>query len=192
MTEQTVVLIKPDGVKRGIIGEILTRFEKVGLKIVSMKMIWVEKDVVGKHYADKEDYLKSIGEKTLENYKKYGLDANEALGTQNPLDIGKKVRQWNIEFMSSGPVVAMLLEAPCVVEIVRKIVGSTFPQNAPPGTIRGDYSFDSAFFSNVGKRTTRNVVHASGTVEEAQFEKELWFKNKDIYSYKTVSEVFFE
>jgi nucleoside-diphosphate kinase len=192
MTEQTVVLIKPDGVKRGLIGEIITKFEKVGLKIISMKMIWVEKDLVGKHYADKEDYLRGVGEKTLQNYMKYGVDPNETLGTADPLEIGKKVRQWNMEFMSSGPVVAMLIEAPCVVEIVRKIVGSTFPQNAQPGTIRGDYSFDSAFFSNIGKRTTRNIVHASGSVEEAQFEKELWFKEKDIYSYKTVSEIFFE
>jgi nucleoside-diphosphate kinase len=90
MIEQTVVLIKPDGIARGLIGELISRFEKVGLKIVAMKMIWVEKDVIGKHYSDNEEYLKSIGIKTLENYEKYGFDANESLGTHDPLEIEEK------------------------------------------------------------------------------------------------------
>jgi len=192
MTEKTVVLIKPDGIARSLVGEIITRFEKVGLKIVAMKMIWVEKDLVGKHYSDNTEYLKSIGEKTLQNYEKYGLDPNESLGTKDPVKIGEKVRGMNMEFMSSGPVLAMLLEAPGVVELVRKMVGSTFPQAATPGTIRGDYSYDSAYNSNVSKRTVRNLVHASGNVEEAEFERKLWFKETEIYKYKILSESFFE
>lgn len=192
MAEKTVVLVKPDGVKRGLVGEIITRFEKIGLKIVAMKMIWVEADLVGKHYSDNEAYLRGVGEKTLSNYEKYGVDPNETLGTMDALEIGKKVRNWNMEFMSSGPVVAMLIEANGAVELVRKIVGSTFPQNATPGTIRGDYSYDSSYASNVSKRTTRNLVHASGTVEEAEFERQLWFKESEIYSYKNLADVFFE
>jgi nucleoside-diphosphate kinase len=192
MTEQSVVLIKPDGISRGLVGEIITRFEKIGIKIVAMKMIWVEKDIVGKHYSDNEDYLKSVGDKTLLNYQKYGVDPNETLGTKDPIEIGRKVRSWNMEFMSSGPVLAILLQAPGVVEIVRKIVGSTFPQTATPGTIRGDYSYDSAYISNMTKRTTRNLVHASGTVEEAEFERKLWFKESEIYDYKILAEKFFE
>ena len=109
MTEQTVVLIKPDGVRKGIIGEVLARFERVGLKLVASKMIWVDKTFVGKHYKDDDAYHKSVGEKTLENYQKYGMDAKENLGTKNPIEIGQIVRKWNMEFLSSGPVFAMLL-----------------------------------------------------------------------------------
>ena len=181
--EQTIVLVKPDGVKKGIMGNILARFERVGLKLVAGKLIWVNKTLVGKHYPHEEAYLKSVGAKTLENYQKYGLDAGENLGTKDPVKIGEMVRMWNMEFLSSGPVFAMLLEGPNAVMIVRKIVGHTFPSEAMPGTIRGDFSFDSAYDSNLQKRTTRNIIHASGSVKEAQFEKKLWFKRGEIYSY---------
>ncbi len=186
--EQSVVLIKPDGVKRGLIGEIIRRIERAGLKIMAMKMVWVDKDLVGKHYTNKKSYLLSVGEKTLETYKKYGKDPKEELGTKNPLEIGKLVRNWNMEFLSSGPVVAILWEGPSAIEIVRKIVGSTFPASAPPGTIRGDYSFDSAQFSNASKRTVRNLIHASGDPKEAKFERQLWFHEEEIYSYQRSEE----
>lgn len=182
--EKTVVLIKPDGVRKGIIGEVVHRFERVGLKIIAAKMIWVDKTTVGKHYADDGKYHKSVGEKTLENYNKYGMDPNENLGTKDPVEIGRMVRKWNMEFLSSGPLFALLLEGPEAVLVVRKIVGSTFPADAAPGTIRGDYSLDSAYHSNLQKRTTQNVVHASGTPDEAEFERKLWFKEKEIYSYE--------
>lgn len=186
--QQTVVLIKPDGVKRGLIGEVLTRFEKAGLKPVAMKMISVEAELVGKHYADREEYHKTVGTKTLENYQKYGLDAGETLGTMDPIEIGRLVRKWNMEFLTSGPVVAMVLAGENAVEIVRKMIGHTFPQVAAPGTIRGDLSIESAMGSNLEKRSTRNLIHASGSVEEADFEKQLWFKKSEIYAYKRVEE----
>lgn len=141
MKDQTVVLIKPDGVRKGIVGEILARFERVGLKIAAAKMIWVDKTFVGKHYQDKADYHKTVGTKTLENYQKFGLDANESLGTKDPVKIGKMVRKWNMEFLSSGPVFAMLLQGPDAVLIVRKIVGSTFSGRRPSGhNSRGFFS----------------------------------------------------
>ncbi len=186
--EQSVVLIKPDGVKRGLIGEIIRRLERAGLKIVALKMVWVGKDKVGKHYTDKKAYLTSLGKKTLETYKKYGKDPKEDLGTKNPLEIGKMVRKWNMEFLSSGPVVAILWEGPSCIEVVRKIVGPTFPLFAQPGTIRGDYSFDSALLSNVGKRSTKNLIHASGDPKEAKFERQLWFHEEEIYAYKRSEE----
>lgn len=186
--EQSVVLIKPDGIKRGLVGEITRRLERAGLKIVAMKMVWVDKDVVSKHYANKKDYLMSVGKKTLETYKKYGKDPKEELGTKSPLEIGKLVRKWSIEFLTSGPVVAILWEGPGAIEVVRKIVGPTFPASAPPGTIRGDYSFDSAPFSNVGKRAVRNLIHASGDEKEAKFERQLWFHEDEIYAYKRSEE----
>ena len=181
--DQTVVLIKPDGVKKGIMGEVISRFERVGLKITAAKLIWVDKTFVGKHYADEDKYHETVGEKTLENYKKYGLDPNENLGTEDPVKIGRMVRNWNMEFLSSGPVLAVLLEGPDAVPIVRKMVGNTFPSEALPGTIRGDFALDSAYLSNIKKRTTRNIIHASGNKEEAEFEKKLWFKKDEIFEY---------
>ncbi len=186
--QKTVVLIKPDGVKRGLVGDIVSRFERVGIKIVAMKMIWVDALVVGKHYRDEDAYHRSVGEKALENHQKYGLDPKETLGTTDPVKIGKMVRNWNMDSLTTGPVVAMLLEGWNAVEIVRKMVGHTFPQVAAPGTIRGDYSIDSAMVANLAKRVTRNLVHASGTAEEAEFERKLWFKEKEIYDYKRVGE----
>ncbi len=186
--QKTVVLVKPDGVKRGLVGDILSRFERVSMKIVAMKMVWVDAEVVGKHYADKDEYHMTVGTKTLENYQKYGFDAGETLGTKDPVEIGKLVRKWNMEFLSSGPVVAMLLSGENAVEIVRKMIGHTFPQVAAPGTIRGDYSFESAMGSNLAKRSTKNLIHASGSVEEAEFETKLWFRENEIYDYKRVGE----
>lgn len=181
--EKTVVLIKPDGVKRGVIGDILGRFERVGLKLVAAKLIWVNKTHIGKHYRDDNEYHRSVGVRTLENYKNYGLDPKEKLGTKDPVEIGRLVRKWNMEFMVSGPLFAMLLEGPDAIKIVRKMVGHTYPAEAPPGTIRGDYSLESAYISNTESRTIHNLVHASGTVEEARFERKLWFKENEIYKY---------
>lgn len=186
--EKTVVLIKPDGVQRALAGEIIKRFENVGLKLVAMKMVWVDSDMVGKHYADKEDYHRFVGEKCLENYKKYGMDPNEEVGTMDPVEIGRLVRSWNMEYLTAGPVIAMIWEAPHAVEIVRKLIGHTFPQVAAPGTIRGDYAGDSTFVSNILKRSVKNMLHASGSVEEAEFESELWFRKEEIYSYKRADE----
>lgn len=186
--EKTVVLIKPDGVKRGVVGDILDRFEKIGLKIISLKMIWVDQDTVGKHYQDDEAYHRKVGERTLENYKEFGLDPNEKLGTNDPVEIGRLIRKWNMEFLSSGPVVAILLEGPEAVRMVRKLVGTTYPSESAPGTIRGDYSVESPMIANTQGRTIRNLIHASGNVEEAKFERKLWFHEKDIYDYKRVGE----
>lgn len=187
--ERTVVLIKPDGVKRGLVGDILNRFEKVGFKIVALKMIWVDENLVRKHYpSDREEWLKKIGEKTLKAYEEYGKDPNEILGTMDPLAIGKMINKWNIDYLTSGPVVAMLLEGNHAIEVVRKMVGFTHPNLADPGTIRGQYSADSTDLANEKKRAARNLIHASGNREEAKYEEELWFKNKEIYSYKRTDE----
>jgi len=189
VTEQSLVLVKPDGVKRGLVGDITSRFEKSGLKIIAMKMVWVDKDFAGKHYPDaRTELLKGIGEKTLETYEKYGKDPNEDLGTMDPLEIGKMVNKWNMEFLSSGPVVAILLEGPHAIENVRMVVGATLPVFADPGTIRGDYSLDSPALANERKRAVHNMVHASGNTEEAEYEKQLWFHNEEIQDYKRVDE----
>ncbi len=187
--ERTVVLLKPDGVKRGLVGEIISRFEKVGLKIVAMKMVWVDEEMVRKHYPiTREEWVKKIGEKTLESYKQYGQDPGEKIGTTDPKEIGLKVCNWLVDYLTSGPVIAVVLEGPHAIAVVRKMTGHTYPEVALPGTIRGDYSVDSTEIANEKKRSTRNLVHASGNAEEAKFEEELWFHKKEIHDYHRVDE----
>ncbi|MDP3964592.1 MAG: nucleoside-diphosphate kinase [bacterium] len=183
--ERTVVLIKPDGVQRALVGNILGRFERIGLKIIAMKMVWVDKSMVAKHYPDdRTELLRGIGEKTLTTYEKYGKDVKEELGTMDPLEIGRMVNQWNMEFLSSGPVVAILLEGLHAIDNVRMIAGNTLPTFAEPGTVRGDFSVDSPALANAKKRAVRNLMHASGNSEEAKYEEQLWFKEEEIYEYK--------
>jgi nucleoside-diphosphate kinase len=187
--EKTVVLVKPDGIKRGLVGEIISRFEKTGLKIVAMKMVWVDEEMVRKHYpTSREEWVTKVGEKTLEAYKNYGLDAKEKIGTENAKEIGLKVCDWLVDYLTSGPVLAMVLEGPHAISIVRKLAGFTYPESAVPGSIRGDYSIDSTDIANEEKRSARNLVHASGNVEEANFEIDLWFRKSEIHNYKRVDE----
>lgn len=186
--ERTVVLIKPDGIKRGLVGEILSRFEKAGLKIVAMKMVWVKEDLIEKHYPKDKDYLISLGKKSLAIYEEYGKDPGEELGSKDPLEIGKMIRSWFADYLTSGPVVAVLLEGLHAIDNVRMMIGHTLPRFATPGTIRGDYSIDSADLANAKKRAVKNLIHASGSVEAAKFEEELWFHKNEIFSYKRSDE----
>src|SRR3989344_6236724 len=138
--EKTLVLIKPDAVKRGLTGEILIRFEKTGLKVVALKMLYVDKELVARHYpSERIEFLKGMGEKTLSTYQKLGKDPKKEIGTDDPIEIGKMVNHWNVEFLTSGPVIAIVLEGLHAVDNVRMIVGNTIPAFAEPGTIRGDY-----------------------------------------------------
>ncbi len=187
--EQTLVLIKPDGVKRGIVGEIIHRFERMGLKIVAMKMVAPKDDILLKHYqSDKEATLKRWGEKTLGTYTKYGKDAKKDLGTDNPLELGKLVNKWLFDYVKSGPVIALILEGRHAVENVVNLAGPTMPVSAPAGTIRGDFSTDSAAYANEEQRGVMNLVHISASIEEANFEKMLWFTPEEIQSYKRAEE----
>jgi nucleoside-diphosphate kinase len=193
--ERTVVLVKPDGVKRGLIGEVISRFEKMGLKIIGLKLVWADKELAAKHYPDsRTELMKAIGEKTLATYEKYGRDPKEEFGDKTPEDIGKMVNKWNIDFITSGPVIAMVLEGVHAIDNVRAVAGNTLPVFAVPGTIRGDFSIDSPALANVKGRAVRNIVHASGNVEEAKYEEQLWFRNDDIVdNYKRTDEdVMFE
>ncbi len=155
MIEKTLVLIKPDGVKRGLMGDIIKRFEQRGLKVVGMKMIWIDKGFAKKHYSA---HVKKGFYKQLE------------------------------DFITSGPVVAMVIEGIQAVEIVRKIVGGTEPKTAEIGTIRADFAHVSYAYADEKGMAIKNLIHASGTSEEAVVEIELWFKPEEIYDYKTVHE----
>jgi len=186
--ERTFVMLKPDCVQRGLVGECVSRLERAGLKMVAAKMMRPSKGFVEKFYPSSEDWLKTVGGKTLENYEKYGLDANKLIGTSDPLKIGKTVKKWLVDFISSGPVVATVWEGNHAVDVVRKLVGHTLPLSAAPGTIRGDYSFDASDLANARKRSVRNLIHASGTVEEAKAEVRIWFSEKELQSYKRADE----
>lgn len=186
--EQTLVLVKPDGVKRGLIGEIIRRIEQRGLKIIAIRMFQAGKADLTKHYSDSEANLKAMGEKTLATYQKYGMDPVKEIGTIDAVEIGRKVHGWITDFMASGPIVKMVVQGLHAVEMVRKIVGGTMPSQAEMGTIRGDYSVDSAVLANAQKRGIRNLVHASGNVAEAEAEIALWFKSDEIHEYQRAEE----
>lgn len=186
--EKTVLLVKPDGVKRGLVGEVIKRVESRGLKIISLKMIVASEDMARDHYPNTDGWLRGMGEKTLDNYRQYGKDPIKELGTDNPLEIGKEIAGWNVDFLTSGPIVAMVIQGIHAVDMVRKIVGKTIPAVAEMGTIRGDFSVDSPTLANIGKRAIHNVVHASGDSSEAAHELEHWFKSEEIHEYKRAEE----
>lgn len=182
--ERTLVFLKPDGVQRGLVGEVIGRFERAGLKLVGMKMIWPTKDLLNRHYPNDEQFLKTIGGKTRDAFVSYGMDVKRETGTDDLLTIGRQVRGWLLEYVSSGPVVAFVLEGIHAVSTVRKLVGDTLPFRAAPGTIRGDFAIDSPTVANLAKRPVRNLVHASGTVEEAATEIPLWFRPDELHTYE--------
>ena len=189
MSERTLVILKPDAVKRGLIGEILQRFEKVGLKIVAGKLIQIDRELTSKHYPDSAEWKQTVGQRTVDDCQKYGIDLMANIGTTDPLAVGEIVKKWNEDFLMSGTVFAMVLQGVNSVEKVRSLVGATVPTKADAGTIRGDYSLDSAIAANQRGRTIYNLVHASGSVEEAQVEIALWFKPNEIFDqYKLVYE----
>lgn len=184
-----MVIFKPDSVARGLVGQITSRFERVGLKIVAMKMMMVQRELADKHYpASRSEFINGMGGKTLENYQDLGIDAEKEFGTADAHEIGLKIREWLVDMITAGPVIVMVLEGPHAVELVRKMVGHTLPLKSAPGTIRGDYSFDSSYLANTGRRPIKNLLHASGNIEEASFEVDLWFKDGEIMSYSRVEE----
>lgn len=188
MIQRSLVLMKPDAVKRGIVGEILHRFERVGLKMVAVKMVTVSKEHAAKHYQKDDVWAKKVGEIRLEDCKKYNLDVNEIYGTTDPVVIGHKVNEFNFDFLTSGPVLAIVFEGANAVKRIRDLVGFTIPTEAAPGTIRGDFGLDSAYTGMIRKRTVYNFIHASGTPDEAEVEIHLWFKEDEIMSYRMVHE----
>ncbi len=152
--ERTFVAVKPDGVQRGLIGEVIGRFERVGLKLVGIKMLVPAADHIEKHYEK----------------------------------IDEKIRKHLITFMTSGPVVAMVWEGAHAVPLVRKLVGKTEPLSSDVGTIRGDFVLDSYAMSDADGRAIRNIIHASGNVEEATFEIAHWFSPQELTSYTLLQE----
>ncbi len=181
--ERTLVLLKPDAVQRGLIGEIMARFERCGLKVVGMKMEFPSKKIAGEHYADDKEWLLSVGEKTLASYEKKGIK----LG-RTALEQGQMIRGQLMDFLSMSPIIALVLEGHNAVAHVRKIVGATAPADAVPGTIRGDYSFETYQFADAMQRPIQNLIHASGAVNEAEREIAVWFKPNELHTWTRADE----
>jgi len=186
--EKTVFIIKPDGVKRGLVGEILSRFEKRGLKIIALNMVLASKENMDNHYPKDDAWIKRLGEKSLANYQQYGVDPKEKLGTDDPFEIGKMIRKWVVEYMTSGPIVKGVVSGVHAIDMVRKICGNSLPNLADMGTIRGDFSVDSAVSANLNNRSIKNIIHASENEKEVKNEMALWFKENEIHDYKRAEE----
>lgn len=187
--ELTFLMIKPDGVTRGLTGEIIRRVEQRGLKVVALKMFKATPEQIDGHYPKDEKWIARLGEKTLATYEKYGYDPLKELGTAEKTEIGQMVRKWLIDFMTQAPLVKMVVQGVHAVDMVRKLAGNTMPALAEMGTIRGDFSVDSAAAANKDKRAVRNIVHASETPAEAEHEIDYWFGPEDIFTYERTDEI---
>jgi nucleoside-diphosphate kinase len=182
--ELTYVMIKPDGVRKGLIGEIIRRFEQRDLKIVALEMFQPTHEQIDNHYPKNPEWITRLGEKTKTTYEKYGYDLVADFDTDDTSKIGPEVRKWLVSYMVSSPLVKMVVQGVHSVDVVRKIAGDTMPYKADMGTIRGDFSIDSPALANKEKRAVMNVIHCSETPEEAAHEIKHWFGDADIYSYK--------
>ncbi|MSR73640.1 MAG: nucleoside-diphosphate kinase [Candidatus Pacebacteria bacterium] len=186
--EQTFMMVKPDGVRRGLTGEIIKRIEQRGLKIVACSLTTLKRTEIDRHYPKDAKWIRRVGEKTLAVYVKYGLNPKKEIGTDDMEKIGRIVREWLLDYMTSGPVLKMIIEGVHAIDMVRKLCGATVPLNAELGSIRGDFSADSPIAANHGKRAIQNLVHASENEAEAKHEIKLWFKSADLHSYRRIEE----
>ena len=182
--EKTFVLVKPDGVRKGLIGEIIKRFERRDLKIVALEMFQPTREQLHDHYPKNEEWVTRLGHKTMDTYKKYNYDAMADFGTDEPAKIGPNVREWLVDFMTKAPLVKMVVQGVHAVDMVRKIAGDTMPYKADMGTIRGDFSNDSPALANKEKRAVMNIIHCSETPEEAAHEIKHWFGTTPMHNYK--------
>lgn len=182
--EKTLVIVKPDGVQRSLIGEILKRYEQSGLKLVGIKMTIPSAELIEKHYLIDPEWRVKTGMKTIESYRKKGKKPP----SEDPLRVTEVILKNLKKYMTKGPVVAMVWQGIHAVGIVRKITGGTEPLTSDMGTIRGDYTIDSYEVSDVDSRAVRNLIHASGTVDDAEKEIELWFKPSELLRYRLINE----
>jgi len=182
--ERTLVLIKPDGVQRSLIGEIIKRYEQVGLKLTALKFFIPDEDLVRKHYSSDEGWLESVGKKSIAAYEKKGLK----FPFDNAIACGKVVLERLVKYLSLGPVVVMIWEGNQAVGVVRKLTGGTEPLTSDVGTIRGDLTVDSYGLADTDDRAVRNLIHASGSPAEAEKEIHIWFKNDEIVKYRLIQE----
>lgn len=184
--EKTLVIIKPDGIQRSLVGEIIRRYERTGLKLLCLKMIIPTEEMAARHYYEVggEAWLEEVGRKARAAYEKKGLKSPYATNMEN----GKAVMAANAKYLSSGPVIAMVWQGNSAVGLVRKITGGTEPLTSDVGTIRGDLTLDSYAMADLDQRSVRNLIHASGTVEDAEKEIKIWFEENEPHNYRLIQE----
>lgn len=176
--ERTLVIIKPDGVQRSLIGEVIQRYEKLGLKLVGTKMLVPTDEQARNHYNADPDWVEKTGKKVLEMAGKEG----------DPMEQGNIILNRLSKYITAGPVVCMVWEGVHAVEVVRKMTGGTEPKTSDVGTIRGDYVIDSYQLADGDNRSVRNIVHASGTVEDANIEIDNWFEKGELVNYTLIQD----
>ncbi len=181
--EQTFVILKPDAIQRSLIGELISRIERTGLKMVALKMILATEEQCWKHYNKDEKWFLEKGQKIIANLEKAGKPVEK-----EAMEYGRGIVDALVKFMTCGPVVAMIFEGNQAVGIVKKIVGGTEPLTSDVGTIRGDLTLDSYELSNLDDRAVRNLIHCSDQADEAQREISLWFSPEEIVKYRLISE----
>ena len=182
--ERTLVVLKPDSIQRSLMGEIIQRYERVGLKLIAMKMMLATPEHIEKHYTLDPEWRRVTGEKSLKAAQARG----QKLASEDPLEITAVILGNLKRYMSSGPVVCMVWEGAHAVAIVRKLTGGTEPLGTDVGTIRGDYVLDSYMMSDSDGRSNRNLVHASGSVKEANDEISHWFSSQELIDYRHIQE----
>lgn len=181
--EQTLVILKPDAIQRSLMGTVISRIENTGLKFVAMKMLLPTADQCWTHYNKNDEWFMKKGTRIVEDRKAQNLPIDK-----EAMDYGKDIIKSNVDFFTSGPVLAFIVEGNQSVAIVKKLVGSTEPTTSDVGTIRGDLTVDSYALSSIDNRAVRNLVHCSDSPEEALREIPIWFSEADILKYRLVQE----
>lgn len=184
INEKSLVIIKPDAVVRQITGDIISRFERKGLKIVALKLVHPTKAQVEDHYALDEDWLESTGNRTLEGYKEKGYDITGLTARE----VGLNTRRKLMNYLGAGPVIALVLQGAHVIEIARRMRGSTSPLQSEAGTVGFDYSLESYELADAGDWAIRNILHGSDSPEAAEREIPIWFSEDEFVKYETAAE----
>lgn len=181
--ERTFVMLKPDTVQRGLMGDLIKRFEATGLKCTTMKMFMADEDRLFKHYNKDDEWFEKKGVGIVEDLKAQNIEV-----TKEPIEYGKDIIRANAKFMMSAPVVAMVWEGNQAVAVIKKLVGSTEPATSDVGTVRGDYTIDSYSHAAFEDRAVRNLVHCSDEVSEAEREIDLWLNSDEVMDYVSAQE----
>ncbi len=182
--ERTLIILKPDAVKRALVGTVIETFENVGLKLLAGKMLRPEADVIKKHYPGTPEWIKEMGNKTLASFKESGVNVREKMGTDDPVKLGQFVYDRLIKYWQEGPIIVMVWEGPGAIAIARKLRGHTIPLLAQTGTLHAQYSYDSSTLSSGLDRVVKTFIHASGSVEEANREIAYWFPKETFKTYE--------
>ena len=181
--QRSLVILKPDAIQRSLVGEVVERIERTGLKITALKMLVATREQVIEHYHKDDAWYLKKGTMIADNRKANGLAVEK-----EPIEYGRDIIEQNVKFITSGPVVALIVQGNEAPAVVKKITGGTEPSTSDVGTIRGDYTIDSYEHAGVSGRAVRNLLHCSENVEEAEREIGVWFTLKEIVDYKLVQE----